>query len=190
MTIGCVVAAGVEEQIAIPSPPCFFIGTAERCSYNWCWQRFPSNPSHPSHLTFEHLSLYIQKYLRQSVAVCVSLWKGRSWQTKAEPSTSRYSCWQSVKVWYSQVQPGTAGYGCLVSGETSVGCPGHHLGHVWGMSGASSGVSSGACLVPHLGHVWGIIWGMSWAWLGHHQQWSTFCGATCICDAVIYLQFQ
>ena len=29
---------------------------------------------HPS--TFEHLSLYVQKHLGQSVAVCGSLWKG------------------------------------------------------------------------------------------------------------------
>ena len=34
-----------------------------------------------------------------------------------------------------------------------MGCPGHHLGHVWGMSGASSGASSGEC--P--GHDWVII---------------------------------
>ena len=38
-------------------------------------------------------------------------------------------------------------------------CLGHHLGHVWGMSGASSE----ACLGHHPGHVWGIILGMSGA---------------------------
>ena len=53
-------------------------------------------PIHPL-IAFEHLSLYIQKHLGQSVAVCGSLWKGRSWQTKAEPGTAGHSqvqCWE------------------------------------------------------------------------------------------------
>ena len=56
-------------------------------------------------IALEHLSLYIQKHLGQSVAVH-SLWKGRSWQTKAEPGTARYSRAQLGKVRYTQVQPG------------------------------------------------------------------------------------
>ena len=59
------------------------------------------HPSHPL-IAFEHLSLYIQKHLGQSVAVCGSLWKGRSWQTKTEPGTARYSRAQSGKARYSQ----------------------------------------------------------------------------------------
>ena len=51
---------------------------------------FQPNPIPSTPLTaFEHLSLYIQKHLSQSVAVCGSLWWGRSWQTKAEPGTAR-----------------------------------------------------------------------------------------------------
>ena len=46
-------------------------------------------PSHPL-IVFEHLSLYILKHLGQSVAIRgISLWKGRSWQTKAEPGKSQ-----------------------------------------------------------------------------------------------------
>ena len=37
-------------------------------------------PIHPL-IAFEHLSLYIQKHLDQSVTVRCSLWKGRSRQT-------------------------------------------------------------------------------------------------------------
>ena len=70
---------------------------------------------HPTHpilplIAFEHLSLYMQKHLGQSVAVCGSLWKGRSWQTKAKSGTAGYRL-QSCKSRYSQVQPGTARYG-------------------------------------------------------------------------------
>ena len=41
-------------------------------------------------IAFEHISLYIQKHLGKSVAVCGILWKGRSWQTKAESGTARH----------------------------------------------------------------------------------------------------
>ena len=49
-------------------------------------------------IAFEHLSLYIQKHLGQSVAVCA--WKGRSWQTKVEPGTARYSAEKTHHVLY------------------------------------------------------------------------------------------
>ena len=52
-------------------------------------------------VAFEHLSLYIQKHLGQSVEVGGSLWKGRSWQTKAEPGTARYNRAQLDKARYS-----------------------------------------------------------------------------------------
>ena len=39
---------------------------------------------------------------------------------------------------------------------------GHHLGHVWGISEASSG--------DHLGIIWGIISDMSGACLRHHPK--------------------
>ena len=76
---------------------CVFISTAERCSQNRCLQRFPS---YLPLIAFEDLSLYIQKHLGQSVAVCGSLWKGRSWQTKAEPGTARYSAEKTHHVLY------------------------------------------------------------------------------------------
>ena len=55
---------------------------------------------HPNSSTFDHLSLYIQKHLGQSVSVCGSLRKGRSWQTKAEPGTARYSAEKTHHVIY------------------------------------------------------------------------------------------
>ena len=51
-------------------------------------------------LAFDHLSLYIQNRLGQSVAVFGSLWKGRSWQIKAEPGTARYSAEKARHVLY------------------------------------------------------------------------------------------
>ena len=57
------------------------------------------HPIHPR-IAFEHLSLYIQKHLGQSVVVRGSLWKGRSWQTRAEPGTAGHS---QVQARYSQV---------------------------------------------------------------------------------------
>ena len=51
-------------------------------------------------IAFDHLSLYIQKHLGQSVPVCGILWKGRSWQIKVQPGIAGHS----------QVKPGTARY--------------------------------------------------------------------------------
>ena len=65
-------------------------------------QRFHSTiyPSIHPLISFEHLSLYIQKHSGQSVAVCGSLWKldhGRPRQSQIQPGT----------VGYSQARPGT-----------------------------------------------------------------------------------
>ena len=118
-------------------------------------------------LAFEHLSLYIQKHLGQSVALCDILWKGRSWQTKVQPGTAGQS----------QVKPGTARYsaekthhvlyfwkaGALrisnmilrgMSGASTGACLGHLLGSVWGIIWGMSGATSGSCVGHYLGHVW------------------------------------
>ena len=52
-----------------------------------------------------------------------------------------------------------------MGGDMSGACLGHHLRHVWGMSGASSE----ACLGHHLGYIWGFVWGMSVACLGQSK---------------------
>ena len=63
----------------------------------------PGDPTNHPLIAFEHLSLYIQKHLGQSVAVCGILWKGRSWQTKVQTGIAGHS---QVKPG-SQVQPRT-----------------------------------------------------------------------------------
>ena len=63
-------------------------GALRRSAYRDFHPILPILPILPLTIAFEHLSLYIQKHFGP---VSDGLWKGRLWQTKAEPGTVGHS---------------------------------------------------------------------------------------------------
>ena len=105
--------------------------------------------------------------IKWSVALCGSLWKGRSWHT-------RYSRAQSGKARYSHVQCWKdPSYAIFVKSRRFEDSKYDTERYVWGINWGMSGASSV--------HVWGMSGESSGAYC---QQWTTIRGTTCIWDAV------
>ena len=136
-------------------------------------------------IAFEHLSLF------------GSLWKGRSWQTKAEPGTAGHSqvkpgttkyshvqCWKdpSFAIFlksrrFEDIKYDTTTWGPLGDHlRTTWGPVGDHLGTTRGPLGDMSGVSYRVCLR----HVWGMSVVSSGACFGHHLGYHVGMSGSCL----------
>ena len=135
-----------------------------------CLQRFPSHPIQL--MAFEHLNLYSQKHLNQSVAVCAVPVNGKVDHLGHIWGIIWGHVWSSSGAYLGHVWGIIWGMSGSCLGHHLGHVQGHHLGHAWSIIWGMSGASSRTYLGHHLGHVWGIIWGIfgttSGACLGHH----------------------